>query len=234
MSALREKGTLIHSYLEDGYGAHFHDCATIAGWAYLERYIIEELLDGKLAHCIGGLTSDPIKRVGWVFALDEIHQHDSVGSMIYGDTISFTHNFAENQGVIAEYLLWDIMAQMQCPTGHAVLSLTVTEAVRTASVEEIVEAQIFGRRIEQTAKRLYPYVDFSQSQRFSDQVASRGKEVFTRAMEGLADAGVDIKNPHHLLYILKQLGPATFEEEFGIGEIDQTVSHGRKPSLPTE
>jgi hypothetical protein len=70
MGALREQGTLMHSYLEDGYGALFCDCATTAGWAYLERYIVENLLGAKLAHCIG--------------------------SMIYGDTLSFTADYTIN------------------------------------------------------------------------------------------------------------------------------------------
>ena len=39
----------------------------------MERYIVEELLGCKLSHCIGGLTTDPIKRAGWIFALNEIH-----------------------------------------------------------------------------------------------------------------------------------------------------------------
>ncbi len=40
----REDGLMLHSYLEDGFGALFQDCATVAGWAYLERYIVENLL----------------------------------------------------------------------------------------------------------------------------------------------------------------------------------------------
>ena len=107
MGAMRDKGALVHSYLEDGYGALFHDCATVAGWAFLERYIVEELLNAKLAHCIGGLTSDPVKRAGWNFALHEIHEHDCVGSMIYGDTISFSSDFSQNRGLVAEYLMWE-------------------------------------------------------------------------------------------------------------------------------
>ncbi|MBW1994190.1 MAG: hypothetical protein JRI77_07030 [Deltaproteobacteria bacterium] len=122
LGALRRQGTLMHSYLEDGYGALFYDCATIAGWAYLERYIVEDLLGAKLAHCIGGLTSDPIKRAGWVFTLNRIHDHSCLGTMIYGDTISFSENFSTNTGLVGEYLLWDIMAQIECPTGHAVPS----------------------------------------------------------------------------------------------------------------
>ncbi|MCF0248388.1 MAG: hypothetical protein HUJ86_07255, partial [Synergistes sp.] len=40
MGALRDKGTLMHSYLDDGFGALFLDCATGAAWAYLEKYIV--------------------------------------------------------------------------------------------------------------------------------------------------------------------------------------------------
>ncbi|MBD3306032.1 hypothetical protein GF339_06590 [candidate division KSB3 bacterium] len=234
MGALRERGTLIHSYLEDGFGALFYDCATVAGWAYLERYIVEQLLDGKISHCIGGLTSDPVKRAGWIFVLDAIHDHDCLGSMLYGDTISFTHDFALNRGLVAEYLLWDIMAQLACPTGHAVLPLPVTEAVRVPSAEEIAEAHSFGRRIEQAARKLWPHVDFSASREFSETIASSGKTVCTNALEGLKEAGVDIHDPVQLLYVLKQLGSETFEEMFGAGTPDETAARGRIPVVPTD
>jgi methylmalonyl-CoA mutase cobalamin-binding subunit len=233
MSELRPRGTLIHSYLEDGFGAHFQDCATIAGWTYLERYIVEELLGGKLSHCIGGLTEDPVKRAGWVFALDEIHDHESLGSMFYGDTISFTQNLAFNQGIVAEYLMWDIMAQLTCPTGHSVLPIPVTEAFRVPSAQEIAEVQSFGRRVEKAARRMLPYVNLNEARSFSNKAVSIGKKIFNRALEGMKDAGVDIQNPLQLLYVLKKLGPALFERSFGEGEADETISHGRNPRLPT-
>ena len=215
LGALREHGTLLHSYLEDGYGALFKDCATVAAWAYLEKYIVEDLLGAKLAHCIGGLTSDPIKRAGWIFALDNIHDGDCIGSMFYGDTISFTTDFSHNRGVVAEYLLWDILAQMRCPTGHAVLPLPVTEAVRIPSAEEIADAQNLGRRIESSARRLYPHIDFSAAQHFADGICASGKQIFDTALAGLAHSAVDIRNPLQLLYVLKKLGAAAFEQLFG-------------------
>ncbi len=234
MGALKERGTLIHSYLEDGYGALFSDCATIAGWALLERYIVEELLGGKLAHCIGGLTVDPVKRVGWIFALHEIHQHDCLGSMFYGDTISFTDNFAANRALVSEYLLWDIMAQFECPTGHAVLPLPVSEALRTPSAEEIAEAQNLGRRVEDTARRLYPHMNFDLSREFARKVVTQGKTVFENAMAGLKEAGVDVCDPVKLLYLLKRLGPGLFEEMFGAGKQDAAYLRGRKPVVMTD
>ncbi|MEM7117023.1 MAG: cobalamin-dependent protein [Chloroflexota bacterium] len=226
-------GLMLHSYLEDGFGALFFDCVTVAGWAFLERYIVETLLGAKLAHCIGGLTSDPIKRAGWVFALDAIHDKDCLGSMFYGDTISFSHNFPKNWGVVGEYLLWDILAQLECPTGHAVHPLPITEAVRIPSMEEIAKIHTFGRQVEQTARRLHPFVDFGPARAFAEQVVVGGKQVFERALTGLQEAGADVGNPLQLLYLLKQLGPAIFEAEFGLGEWDETAQR-RKPLVPTD
>ena len=63
-----------------------------------------------------------------MFAFQEIHEGDPLGSMFYGDTISFTHNFPRNMGVVGEYLLWDILAQLESSSGHAVHPLPITEA----------------------------------------------------------------------------------------------------------
>lgn len=234
MGAMRNKGVLVHSYLEDGYGALFHDCATVAGWAFLERYIVEDLLNAKLAHCIGGLTTDPVKRAGWNFALYEIHEHDYIGSMIYGDTISFSSDFSQNRGLVAEYLMWDILAQLECPTGTAVHPLPVTEAIRIPSAGEIAEAHCHGRRIEETARRLWPHIDFSSAYDFSTKMYSAGKSVFHKALDGLGEAGVDIRDPVQMLYVLKMLGPADFEEMFGAGYADEGSSEERQPVVPTD
>ena len=214
LAALREQGAMLHSYLEDGYGALFRHCATVAAWAMLERYIVEELIGARLSHCIGGLTSDPVKRAGWVLALHQIHQGQQVGSMIYGDTISFGQEFDQNRALTAEYLLWDILIQMHAPSGHAVLPLPVSEAMRIPSAEEIIEAQLFGRRVEASARRLYPHFDFTAPQAFADTVCRQGGEIYDRALDGLRDLGVDIANPLQLLYVLKKIGPQRFEQLF--------------------
>jgi len=234
MGTLKDRGALVHSYLDDGMGALFTDCATVAGWAFLERYIVEDLLGAKLAHCVGGLVSDPVKRSGWVFALQEIHQGDCVGSMFYGDTISFTRDFSWNRAVVAETLLWDILSQMECPTGHAVLSIPVTEAVRVPTADEILEAQIFARKMEAVARRVHPFFDFSAPRGFAKTVVPAGKTVFDNALEGLSDAGVDVKDPVQMLFVLKSLGPKLFEETFGAGEPNPMFLRGRNPVVPND
>jgi methylmalonyl-CoA mutase cobalamin-binding subunit len=214
LAGFRDQGVMLHSYLEDGFGALFRDCSSVAAWAMLERYIVEELIGAKLTHCIGGLTSDPVKRMGWVIALQQIHRGEHVGSMFYGDTISFGPDYEKNRAITAEYLMWDILAQMHTPSGHAVLPLPVSEAIRIPAAEEIIEAQLFGRQVEAAARRLYPHFDFSAAQLFADTVCQEGKVIFESALGGLQELGVDIRNPLQMLLLLKKLGASGFEQLF--------------------
>ena len=214
LAQFRDRGVMLHSYLEDGFGALFENCASVAAWAMLERYIVEELIGARLAHCIGGLTRDPVKRAGWVLALHDVHQGEQVGSMIYGDTISFGREFEKNRAVTAEYLLWDILAQLHAPSGHAVLPLPVTEAIRIPSADEIIEAQLFGRQVEASARRLYPHVDFSAAEKFAADVCGEGRDMFRNALDGLRELGADTRNPLQMLYLLKRLGAQHFEALF--------------------
>ena len=234
LSRFKVKGVMLHSYLEDGMGAHFSDCSTIAGWAMLERYIVENLLGAKLCHCMGGLTTDPVKRSGWVFALDQIHQGDSIGSMIYGDTLSFGSDIQRNWSLIAEYLLWDILTQLKCPTGHAVYPLPITEAIRIPSGQEIYESQKFGRRVEETARRLLPFVDFSVPISFAKQIVSAGHRIFDNCLQGLKECGVDTEDPVQLLYLLKKMGSVLFEQTFGLGMAKGNIGHERQPQYATD
>ena len=223
LAEFRGRGVMLHSYLEDGFGALFRNCASVAAWAMLERYIVEELIGARLTHCIGGLTRDPVKRAGWVLALQQIHQGEQVGSMIYGDTISFGHEFEKNRAVTAEYLLWDILVQLHAPSGHAVLPLPVTEAIRIPSADEIIEAQLFGRQVEATARRLYPHVDFSAAEKFAADVCREGQAIYQNALAGLGELGADTRDPLQLLYLLKRLGAQGFESMFA-GELAQLQS----------
>lgn len=212
MGYFREQGVLAHSYLDDGFGALFLDCATTAAWAYMEKYIIEDLLGAKIAHCAGGLVSDPVKRSGWVFALDEIHGHDCVGSMFYGDTISASKETEKNRALTFEYLIWDIMTQLECPTGHAVLPVPLTEALRTPSAEDICEVQLLGREAEKIARRLHPHFDFAAPKKFARSICARGREIFKSALDLLEESGVDTGDAVQMLYVLKTIGARDFED----------------------
>jgi methylmalonyl-CoA mutase cobalamin-binding subunit len=234
MGRLKDKGTLVHSYLDDGFGALFTDYADVVGWAYLEQYIVESLFGAKLAHCFGGVTVDPMTRVAWVFIMREIHGEDCLGSMWYGDTISFSEDFDRNLGLNAEYLLWDMIAQLVCPTGHAVLPLPVTEAVRIPNAKDILQAQVMARRIEESARRMIPQVDLTQAQAIKDRLIGPGRAVFIHALANLKAEGVDVQNPLQMLFVLKKMGPVQFQREFGAGTLDPAWPRGRKPVQLTD
>jgi methylmalonyl-CoA mutase cobalamin-binding subunit len=234
MGALRSKGALVHSYLEDGYGALFTDYATLAGWAFLEKYLVEDLCSGKIAHCFGGLTSNPLHRAAWALLLDEIHGPDCLGSMLYGDTISVTTREEENLAVNAEYLLWDMAVQLLHPTGHALHPVPLTESLRIPTAEEITRVQIFARHLEGAARRMAPMINLEPAQRIKSQLFHLGREVFERALKGLSASGVNISDPLELLFVLKKIGAQCFERLYGCGQDDPAYLGGKKPAALTD
>lgn len=234
MGHLADRGTLVHSYLDDGFGALFTDYATVVGWAYLETFIVEDLLAAKLAHCFGGVTSHPMMRMAWVMVMREVHGEDCLGSMWYGDTISSTEDFATNLGLCAEYLLWDMVAQLVCPTGHAVHPLPVTEAVRIPTAQEIAEVHVLAGQLKEAARRLKPHLDLTEAISIKEILVDSGKKVFTDTLSGLAALGVDIENPLELVYVLKKMGPAVLEREYGAGRRDASWPRGREPVQLTD
>ena len=234
MGFLREKGTLMHSYLDDGFGALFLDCSTTAAWAYLEKYIVEDLLGAKLSHCVGGLVSDPVKRSGWIFALDEIHNHDCIGSMFFGDTISSHSDPEKNRALTADYLLWDIMTQIECPTGHGLMPVPFTEALRAPSLEEICEVQLWAREIEKIARKMHPHFDFTEPRRFAESVCKKGRRIFNDALSYLDESGVNTKDAVQMLYVLKSMGPRAFEDTLNPSAKNGTAPAGGSSSIPND
>ena len=53
-------------------------------------------------------------------------------------------------------------------------------------------------------------------------------------MDGLSQAGVDVRDPVELLFVLKRLGPSLFEEMFGAGNTDNSCIRNRRPLLKTD
>ena len=175
------------------------------------------------------ILAETLMREGHNVIMSEIHGDDCLGSMWYGDTISFGADFDQNLGLNAEYLLWDIVAQLVCPTGHAVLPLPVTEAVRIPTAQAIAHVHIFARRVEEAARRLASYLDLTPAERIRDRLVEAGRKVFERALRGLEAQGVDIQNPLEMIYVLKKIGPVEFERQYGAGAPDPSWPRGRKP-----
>jgi methylmalonyl-CoA mutase cobalamin-binding subunit len=233
MANYKEQGMLVHSNLDDGFSALFHDLSVTLGWAKLERYIVQELIGAKLGHCFGNLFSSPILRMTFASALDEINEGDSCGSMVYGNTTDFDMDFTKNYSVINSYLLGDMVAQIHTPTGHGLNAVPVSEAARIPSSQEIVDAQVMSNALEQYARTYEPYVNWDKIEADKNKLLVGSQVFYDRTLEGLDAMGIDVENPAELMLSLKKLGPAYLEKHFGAGKKSNNV-RGRIPVCPTD
>ena len=234
MAGKKDQGTILHSYLDDGLPALFNDNATIAGFAILERHIIEDLIGARLGNCYGGVAQTPQLRAAWVFALNDIYDGDACGTMFYGDTVSSGPDLNYNRTVAARYLLWDIMAQLKCPIGTAIMPPPFTEGIRIPSVDEIIEVQMFAREMEKTARDMLKYVDFTECYEIKDRIVTGGRRFYRKALEGLDEAGVDVNDPLQMLHVLKKLGARKIEAAFAVGPEDPNGPNGHRPVYQTD
>ena len=114
----------------------------MTGWAMMERYLVEELLGGRLSHCFGNLFSDPILRIIFLMVNNAINKYQTPGSMMYGNTIDFSSDYDRNYGALCSFVLADSCAELLFPSGHAVTPIPITEAIRIPSADEIIQVML--------------------------------------------------------------------------------------------
>ncbi|MGE4354108.1 MAG: cobalamin-dependent protein [Oscillospiraceae bacterium] len=233
MALYKERGMLVHSNLDDGFAAMFHDLSVTLGWAKLERHIVQELVGAKLGHCFGNLFSSPLLRITFSMALDDINGGDSCGTMVYGNTTDFNLDFTKNYSVINSYLLGDMLAQLHRPTGHGLNAVPVSEAARIPSPQEIVDAQVMSNELERYARLYEPYINWDKIEADKNKLLVGAQVFYDRTLEGLDAMGINVENPAELMLSLKKLGPAYLEAHFGAGAKAQN-NLGRIPVWPTD
>ena len=233
MGHFGDQGTIIHSNLDDGMGAKFHDLANLAGWARMERYIVEELLGGRMNFCFGNLFSDPILRITFNKAMWDINTYQTPGSMIYGNTIDFGLDIPRNYGALSSFTMADIIGQMKYPTGHAVCAIPVTEAIRVPSVEEILDAHHTLDIMMEKARYYMDYINFDKIEEEARLLNACGNVFFERVLNAFDDMGVDITHAGELMAVLKGIDAEQLEIYFGVGKKDELAMRGRIPVCPT-
>ncbi|MBF0530376.1 MAG: hypothetical protein HQK55_14110, partial [Deltaproteobacteria bacterium] len=216
---------LIHSNLDDGFVALYRDLSCGIGQALLERYIIEELCGGIVAHCYGHVFSEPLSRLAFQIALSEASP--APGSMIYGNTTSYIEGEEENYANLAGYLLIDLLAQQNHPTGHGLNPVPVTEAVRIPEIKEIIAVHLFANRLAERAKGYTKLIDFQDAKVLAARMLEGGHKFKQNVLAGLAAAGVDTGDALEMLLTLRRLGARRLEDLFGPGQKDQ----GRRKPL---
>ena len=233
MGRFAEQGTIIHSNLDDGFGAQFQDLANMVGYARLERYICEDLLGARMAHCFGNLFNDPVTRMIFNVAMMRINTYNTPGTMIFGNTIDFTHNMPKNYAALTSYTIADAIGQMICPSGHAVTPIPITEAIRVPSPEEIIDAHYTVDMAIEQARFYKENIDVAFIESEAEILVACGNIFFERMLNELDGRNIDITHGGEMLAAVKALGVPQMETCFGAGRREKKAMRGRLPVRPT-
>jgi methylmalonyl-CoA mutase cobalamin-binding subunit len=205
IAALRRHGAIAHSNLEDGSATQASHFGAYVGWAALELYVVEDLIGARLAHCFGNTIQSVECRAVVHFALDDLRGRDSIGSMIYGNTVDHRPgDRAHNTAAVTAQLMCDIALQLRRPTGHAVNPVPLTEAERIPSAAEIVEIQLLAREIERDVRTSPDLHDWSYLEKLGSMVAEYATEFRDRALAMFDADGVDVDDAAQVLLALRR------------------------------
>jgi len=181
------------------------------------------------------MFSNPMSRIIFNLTMSDFAEqtHNSIGTLIYGNTVGYGFDLENNMGALSSYILADIIGQIYKPTGHAVAVVPITEAMRIPNVEEIVQAhRIVDKMIEKA-----PY--YADCMNWDKIVAEKeilrmgGQLFFERVINGLDGLGVDITHAGEVMAAIKAIGPYQLEEAFGVGIADKEALRGRRPLRAT-
>jgi methylmalonyl-CoA mutase cobalamin-binding subunit len=213
LAAWRDRGALVHSYLDDGVAMQASTYGSYVGWAALERHVVEDLCGARLAHSYGGLVDDPWHRAVVHLAVDDVHDRDHLGSMVYGDTVSMRpHDHAHNAEVLRRYLTVDLACQLRRPTGHAVHPVPLTEAERVPTGPENLAVQLVAHELADDVRRSAAVLDWAAAEALAAEVAAYARQFRDRALALLVEDGVRVDDPVALLLALRGLGVGGLEE----------------------
>ncbi|WP_052261953.1 cobalamin-dependent protein [Leisingera sp. ANG-M1] len=222
---------LVHSNLDDGYAAVYEDLTSALGQAMLEKYIITDLIGAPYAVCYGHHFTEPLTRIAFQRALAMVC--DGVpGSQVYGATVLYKGNHAENYAGLSAYLLADIAAQQLQPTGHAVNPVPVSENERIPDPQEIIDAQCHLNRMKDLAEGYLPLLNLQAADQVRDTLLSEASGFRDRVLHGLREAGIDTSDPFELLLALRRLGGRALEQRYGAGSQRPDMPGRRQPRVP--
>ncbi|WP_052249004.1 cobalamin-dependent protein [Leisingera sp. ANG-Vp] len=219
---------LVHSNLDDGYAAVYEDLTSALGQAMLEKYIVTDLIGAPFAVCYGHHFTEPLTRIAFQRALAVVC-NGVPGSQVYGATVLYKGNHAENYAGLSSYLLADIAAQQLLPTGHAVNPVPVSENERIPDADEIIAAQCHLNRMKTLAGGYLPLLNMVAADQVRDTLLSGAEGFRNRVLQGLQEAGIDTSDPFEMLLALRRTGARALEQRFGAGRQRPDVPGRRQP-----
>jgi len=218
MSAHRDSGVVVDSYLEDGHCGMFLDLRSIVGWALVERHLVEHLCGARYAVACGGLTADPFERAA-LFRAHEINASSDLlcNGYLHGGTVGHVESLTRNLGLFTHDTSVSLAANRHFNWGTAYLPVPLTERERVPTPEEILDVHRMARALEPHAVDLAQHIDWTNVERHAQSLAEAGRLWWSRLRECLQTGGFDTDNPLQLMLALRRISPQLIER-IGLGE----------------
>lgn len=225
LAGARSRGGLAHSNLEDGTGAQASHFGAYVGWAAIELYVVEELIGARLAQCFGNTIGNPEHRAVVHFALDDLRGRDSIGSMIYGNTVDQRPGaHARNLATTTASVMTDIALQLRRPTGHAVNPVPLTEADRIPSAAEVIDVHLLARELEVEVRKAPNLYDWHRLENVGAAVAAYAVDFRNRALEVFAGDGIDITDAAQILLAMRRSVMSELERRVDLDAPDEIAA----------
>lgn len=205
------------TYPEDGIPGYFFDIVSWVGYELLENYIAHELCGTNFGISYGGLLTELKPRMAFALAMHRLlstPEHCAVTYFNGGTIDQIPNDINCNYGTSVPEMLMQMVFNLKYQTPVIISPVAVTECLRTPSLEELLDICAAGMRAETKAKEWLPLVDFTEIEKMSELLMEKGTKFYHNVLDGLEEAGVNIRDPLELILILKRFNPVKFEESF--------------------
>jgi methylmalonyl-CoA mutase cobalamin-binding subunit len=224
VSAHRQSGVVVDSYLEDGHCGTFADFRSIVGWAMFERRLVEDLCGGAYAPAFGGLTSDPFLRAAVFRAIQFTGPADAVLDGFYhGDTVGLGDSKDRNLALLVNDVNVSLAADAHFAWGSSYLPTPLTERERVPATADILEVHRLTRAMEPQARDLAKRIDWRETDELAMAIADGARAWLGRLDGYLTAIGIEADNPLELMLATRRMGAPAIER-IGLGP-DADLSH---------
>jgi len=205
------------TYPEDGIPGYFLDVVSWVGYMMVEHYICTELCDTLFSVSYGGLLTEIQPRMAFALAAHKLFSTPEHPGVVYfnGGTVDqIDHDINCNFGTGVQEMLIQILFNLKYNLPIIISPVSVTEALRTPSLDELIDIASAGMRAETKAKEWLPLIDWTIIEEMSDLMVKKGTKFFENVMKGFEEAGVNTKDPLQMIMMLRRFNPVKFEQSF--------------------
>lgn len=234
MKSKRDRYFMVETYLDDGFPGFFMDLVSYVAYALLERYITVELCGARYSCSFGGLLAECESRIPLAMALSDLLSTEEQPALSYinsSTTKQWDHDIDANYGFSAQEFLLEILAERKYRMGLGINPVSITEAQRVATAQELCNILSVGMRQLDNIEEWDKLIDWTRYEEKRDGIKEKAVIMFNNILEGFDAARIDIKDPLQWLLILKKFNRSSFETMFH-PSIDEFGDF--KPYYPTE